>query len=143
MQFTTGNESVLLWDLMTDSNEMDKAFVQFMTGNGCFTVGFNDGLKCNGQGFYAVTTGNESVLLWDLMMDSSGMDKAFMQFMAGNQHVLLWDFMTEWTRLWESRKLCLIFNGPSISTATMLMQADTIHVDRVLHTLVWLQLTDL
>ena len=52
-------------------------------------VRFNEGFKLNGQGFYAVRTGNESVLLWDVMMDSSGMDKAFMQFMAGNQCVLL------------------------------------------------------
>ena len=44
-------------------------------------------------------TGNESVLLWDLMMDSSVMDKAFMQFTAGNQDVFLWDLMMEWTRL--------------------------------------------
>ena len=44
MQFMTSHESVLLWDFMTDSNEMDKAFMQFMTGN-------------------------ESVLLWDLMTD--------------------------------------------------------------------------
>ena len=70
-------------------------------------------------------TGNESVLLWDLMTDSNGMDNAFMQFTTGNQHVLLWNLMMEWTRLWESRNLCLIFNGPSISTATTLMQADT------------------
>ena len=62
--------------------------LQFMTGNECFIVRFNDGFKWNGQGI--------------------------MQFTAGNQHGLLWDLMTEWTRLWESRKVCLIFNGPSI-----------------------------
>ena len=54
MQFKTGNESVLLWDVMRDSNGMDKFFMQFMRGNECFIVGFNDGFKWNGQGFYAV-----------------------------------------------------------------------------------------
>ena len=127
MQFMTGNESVLLWDLMMDSNGMDKAFMQFMTGSEFFIVGFKDRFKWNGQGFYAVYDRQLVCFIVEFNDGFSGMDKAFMQFMAGNQCVLLWDLMTEWTRLWESRKLCLIFNGPCMLTATMLMQADTSH----------------